>query len=148
MPVSSSSSPFHSRVADTRLGVQPPHHSCYDYRRCEATMTLSEASQNRMQNTPYCPIGEFLGMRAISAERDQAIVELDATPAHANPLGTLHGGVFCDIADYAMGMAWRSGVDDGETFTTIELKINFFRPFRTGRVIADAKVIRRGRTIG
>jgi len=101
-----------------------------------------------MRDNPFCPIGEFLGMRAISVEQDQAVVELDATPAHANPLGTLHGGVFCDVADYAMGMAWRGGVDDGETFTTIELKINFFRPFRTGRVIAEAKVIRRGRTIG
>jgi uncharacterized protein (TIGR00369 family) len=87
-------------------------------------------------------------MRVVSVERDQAVVELDATPAHASPLGTLHGGVFCDIADYAMGMAWLSGVRDGETFTTIELKINFFRPFRTGKLTAEAEVIRRGRTIG
>lgn len=87
-------------------------------------------------------------MRAVSHDRDQAVVELDATPAHANPLGTLHGGVFCDVADYAMGMAWLNGVDEDETFTTIELKINFFRPFRSGKVIAEARVIRRGRTIG
>ena len=37
---------------------------------------------------------------------------------------------------------------DGETFPTIELKINFFRPFRTGKMIAEANVLRRGTTIG
>jgi uncharacterized protein (TIGR00369 family) len=87
-------------------------------------------------------------MRALFVERDCAEVELAATPSHANPLGTVHGGVFCDLADYAMGMAWLSGVDEGETFTTIELKINFIRPFRTGKMIAKANVLRRGRTIG
>jgi uncharacterized protein (TIGR00369 family) len=43
-------------------------------------------------------------------------------------MGTLHGGVLCDIADAAMGMAYASTLGEGETFTTIELKINFLKP--------------------
>jgi len=76
------------------------------------------------------------------------VVEFEAGPQHANSMGTLHGGVFCDVADAAMGTAWASGLVDGETCTTIELKINFFRPFRTGKLTAEARVLRRGRSIG
>ena len=53
-------------------------------------------------------------------------------------MGTLHGGVLCDISDAAMGSAWASALVDGETCTTIELKINFFRPVWSGRLIAEA----------
>ena len=43
-------------------------------------------------------------------------------------MGTLHGGVLCDIADAAMGIAFASTLAPEESFTTIELKINFFCP--------------------
>jgi uncharacterized protein (TIGR00369 family) len=58
----------------------------------------------------------------------RALVTLAAERRHANPMGTLHGGILCDIADAAMGMAFASTLAPGESFTTIELKINFFRP--------------------
>jgi len=35
----------------------------------------------------------------------------------ANPLGTLHGGILCDIADAAMGMVFASTLAPGESFT-------------------------------
>jgi len=63
-------------------------------------------------------------------------------------MGTLHGGVFCDIAGGAMGTAWASGPGEDKTFTTVEMKINFFRPFRSGPMTAEGKVVRRGRTMG
>ena len=67
---------------------------------------------------------------------------------HANPMGTLHGGVLCDIADAAMGMAYASTLEEGETFTMLELKINFLKPVWNARLQAAAKVIKGGRTIG
>ncbi len=36
----------------------------------------------------------------------------------------------------------------GETFTTVELKINFFRPVRQGRLTAEARVVKAGGTLG
>ena len=63
-------------------------------------------------------------------------------------MGTLHGGVLCDIADAAMGMAYASTLAAGETFTTLELKINFLRPFWTGKLFAEAAMVKDGRTIG
>jgi uncharacterized protein (TIGR00369 family) len=63
-------------------------------------------------------------------------------------MGTLHGGILCDVADAAMGVAYASTLGDGETFTTLELKINFLRPFRSGTLTAAARVVNSGRTIG
>lgn len=94
------------------------------------------------------PIARLLGMRAVSFEEGIAVLELDADGRHANPMGTLHGGILCDIADAAMGVAYASTLDEGETFATLELKINFLRPVWTARLRAEGTVVQKGRTIG
>src|SRR5207237_9158849 len=95
------------------------------------------------------PIAKLVGMALVSIEPDRAVFELEADAArHGNPMGTLHGGVLCDVADAAMGCAWASGLVEAATFTTIELKINFFRLVFRARLRAVARVVRRGRTDG
>ncbi len=71
-----------------------------------------------------------------------------ADERHHNPMGTLHGGVYCDLADAAMGYAYASTLSDGETFTTVELKINFLRAVRQGKLTAEARVVKSGSTLG
>jgi uncharacterized protein (TIGR00369 family) len=63
-------------------------------------------------------------------------------------MGTLHGGVLCDIADFAMGAAYASTLADGQSFTTLELKINFLRPVWQAQLTAAAHVASGGRTVG
>jgi uncharacterized protein (TIGR00369 family) len=99
-------------------------------------------------NEPVAPVGKLVGFRPTSVEAGRAVFELEAGPQHANPMGTLHGGVLCDVADAAMGVAYASTLGDGESFTTLELKINFLRPFRSGLLIATGRVVKSGRTIG
>ena len=94
------------------------------------------------------PVAELVGFRLRSVETGKAVFELTAGPQHANPMGTLHGGVLCDVADAAMGVAYASTLADGESFTTLELKINFLRAFRSGILTATARVVKGGRTIG
>ncbi len=94
------------------------------------------------------PVGKLLGFRPTSIEPGKAVFELEAGPQHANPMGTLHGGIVCDVADAAMGTAYASTLGEGESFTTLELKINFLRPFWTGRLIATGRIVKGGRTIG
>ncbi len=94
------------------------------------------------------PVGKLIGFRPRSVGEGKAVFELQAGPQHANPMGTLHGGVLCDVADAAMGVAYASTLAEGESFTTLELKINFLRPFRSGTLIATARVVNTGRTIG
>src|SRR5258708_19971095 len=73
---------------------------------------------------------------------------LTAGPQLSSPKGTLQGGIHCDIADAAMGMALASKLAPDESFTTIELKINFFRPVWEAHLRAEGKVVRRGSTVG
>src|SRR6266850_8571563 len=87
------------------------------------------------------PVGKLIGFRPTSVEPGKAVFELEAGPQHANPMGTLHGGIICDVADAAMGTAYASTLDEGESFTTLELKINFLRPFWTGRLVATARTV-------
>lgn len=63
-------------------------------------------------------------------------------------MGTLHGGVLCDVADAAMGVSFASTLEDGESFTTLELKINFLRPVWSEKLRAVGKVVKRGNTVG
>lgn len=94
------------------------------------------------------PVAHLIGFEAKDIADGRATVALAAGPQHANPMGTLHGGVLCDIADAAMGMAFASTLAADESFTTIELKVNFFRPVWQAQLKAEGTVIRRGSTIG
>lgn len=97
---------------------------------------------------PPPPVAKLLGFSLIAADAGTATVEFEATDRHANPMGTLHGGVLCDIADAAMGIAFATLLDQNESFTTLELKINFLKPIWNARLQAVAKVVKKGRTIG
>src|SRR5215469_2136138 len=94
------------------------------------------------------PVARLIGFEAKEITDGRAVVTLAAGPQHANPMGTLHGGVLCDISDAAMGMAFASTLAPGESFTSVELKINFFRPVWQAQLRAEGKVVRRGSTVG
>jgi uncharacterized protein (TIGR00369 family) len=93
-------------------------------------------------------VARLIGFEAKDIGDGRATAVLAAGPQHANPMGTLHGGILCDIADAAMGMAFGSTLGPEESFTTVELKINFFRPVWEARLRAEGRVVQRGRTIG
>jgi len=93
-------------------------------------------------------IAKLIGFRLTAFGDGEAIVALNSGPQHYNPMGTVHGGVLCDIADAAMGMAFASTLDADQSFTTLELKINFLRPVWESNLQAKARVTSRGRTVG
>ena len=89
-----------------------------------ATM-LDRLRQVLSGDAPPAPVATLIGFTLREVERGRAVIDLEADARDANPMGTLHGGVLCDIADAAMGVAYASTLDEGETFATVELKINF-----------------------
>jgi len=97
---------------------------------------------------PPPPVAALLGFRLTAIELGQATLEMDVSERHANPMGSLHGGVLCDIADAAMGMAYASTLGEDESFTTLELKINFLKPVWKAHLRAEGRVVSRGRTVG
>jgi uncharacterized protein (TIGR00369 family) len=97
---------------------------------------------------PPAPVAKLIGFKLIDVKPGEAVFELQATKTHANPMGTLHGGILCDIADAAMGVAYASNLVEGESFTTLELKINFLKPIWNAHLTATARVVKQGRTVG
>ena len=94
------------------------------------------------------PVAELLGIDRVSFGDGKCTMKLEAGEQHANPMGTIHGGIICDLADAAMGMAFVTTCAEGESFTTLELKINFLRPFWTGTLLAHGRVVSRGKSVG
>ena len=82
---------------------------------------------------PVPAANRLIGFHLLSVEPGKAVFELVTGPQHA---------------DAAMGVAYASDLADGETFTTLELKINFLKPVWTARLNAVARVVKRGRTVG
>ena len=70
-------------------------------------------------DTNDVPVARLIGFEVKEIADGRAVVSLAAGEQHANPMGTLHGGILCDIADAAMGMAFASTLVPGESFTTI-----------------------------
>jgi len=111
--------------------------------------TIIELAQKTLRGeVPPSPIARLLGFVLKSIEPGRAVFEMGADERHHNPMGTPHGGVYCDLADAAMGYAYAAMLGEGETFTTVELKINFFRPVRKGKLTAEAKVVKAGSALG
>src|SRR3954465_286437 len=101
-----------------------------------------------MMQLPPPPVSRLIGFHLKSIEPGRAVFEMDADERHHNPMGTLHGGIYCDLADAAMGFAYASTLVEDETFTTIELKINFLGAVRKATLTAEARVVKAGKTLG
>src|SRR5215471_7956205 len=112
------------------------------------TKMLDAAKAMIKGETLQPPVGRLIGFNLVSVEPGSAVIECEATESHRNPMGTLHGGILCDIADAAMGMAYASNLDEGESFTTLELKINFLKPVWNAQLTATGRVVKQGRTVG
>jgi uncharacterized protein (TIGR00369 family) len=112
-------------------------------------VTMLERVQAMLRGeAPDPPVARLVGFRLVEVASGRAVFEMEAGPQHANPMGTLHGGILCDIADAAMGIAYASALEEGESFTTLELKINFLKPVWNARLRAESRVVKRGKTVG
>lgn len=64
-----------------------------------------------------------------------------------NPMGNIQGGFVAAMLDDTMGPALGTTFAPDEFGPTIELKVNFLKPTKPGRLIAEARVVQRGRSI-
>lgn len=101
---------------------------------------------SRFQYPPT--IAQTLGFRLTEVGEGTATIEMDADPAkHANPMGTIHGGVLCDIADATIGTAHATTLQEGESFTSVDLQINFFRPVWKCTLTSKARPVNLGKSV-
>ena len=97
---------------------------------------------------PAPPAARLVGFALKSFSSGEAVLELPVTDAHMNPMGTVQGGVLAALADAAMGWAYMTTLGEGESYATLEMKINFLKPVRKGALSAQARVRKGGRTVG
>jgi uncharacterized protein (TIGR00369 family) len=98
---------------------------------------------------PPPPFAVLLGMSIVSVEPGQVVFGLDVGEHLYNPIGSVHGGVFCTLLDSAMGCAVHSSLGRGQAYTTLELKVNIVRALTldTPGVIATGQVVSTGRRV-
>jgi uncharacterized protein (TIGR00369 family) len=99
-------------------------------------------------DVPPPPIAQLIGFRLQEVDLARTTMVMSASSRHANPMGTLHGGVICDIADAAMGTAMATTLEDDESFTTLDLTTKFLKPVWNAELTATATVTKRTRTLG
>ena len=94
------------------------------------------------------PVARLVGFRLLKMARGTAVCEMTAGARHRNTVGTVHGGILCDLSDATMGDAFTSTLAPGQKGVTVEFKINFLRAALPGdRLRARAKTIWRGRSL-
>jgi uncharacterized protein (TIGR00369 family) len=105
--------------------------------------------QNAITEMRYpTAISKTLGFRISRIDIGFAELQLDANPEkHGNQQGTIHGGMLSELADAAIGTAHSTAINEGETFTSIDLQIKFFRPAWESVLTASAKQIQHGKTL-
>ena len=74
---------------------------------------------------PNPPISELLGFHLAEADPGRAVFTCLPEFRHYNPIGSVHGGIAATLLDSALGCAIFSTLKKGETWNTLELKLNF-----------------------
>ena len=101
----------------------------------------TRAVNERLKGT----MAELIGMRVTHAEPRRVAGELTMRDDLRQAYGYLHGGALVTLMDTLAGMASALNVAPDQTFLTVELKINFLRSVRSGRVLAEANAVHIGR---
>lgn len=125
---------------------QPLHLPVLQYLQRQLAGTLVEGEVTYMRYPTA--ISQLLGFRIVAIDEAMAVIELEAdAQRHGNQQGTVHGGMLCELADAAIGTAHSTLMQEGESFTSIDLKTTFLRPVWQARLQAHAWAEHRGRTV-
>ncbi len=89
--------------------------------------------------------GRLFGFELEAAEAGRAVLRMRVASKHKQVHGVVHGGVLAAMADTAGGLATYMVVPRGTRLATVEMKINFLEPVEQGTVLAEARVLRKGR---
>jgi uncharacterized protein (TIGR00369 family) len=115
----------------------------------EPTRSAPDLIQRMVRGeVPPPPIAKLLGLELIEAGKERAVFRLAVDERYWNPMGTLHGGILCDLADAAMGCAMATTLQPDQSYTTLELAITFLKPIWKGTLTAQGRVVKRTRRVG
>ena len=89
----------------------------------------------------------LFGFELDAVEPGRAVVGMKVRAQHKQVHGVVHGGILAGLADTAAGLAIYSALPRGTRLATIEMKINYLEPVHQGRLLAEARLLRKGRNL-
>jgi uncharacterized protein (TIGR00369 family) len=93
------------------------------------------------------PFNKLLGIKLSREHKDGVTLSCKVKEELTNSKGVLHGGVAASIADVAVGVAIHHHFKGARAISTVEMKINYFRPVSEGTLYARAHLLRVGSTL-
>jgi uncharacterized protein (TIGR00369 family) len=104
---------------------------------------LSAVKEGRI---PPPPVWNLVNFRLTEAAAGRVLFEIAPAQYHYNRFGKVQGGIACTILDSAMACTVTSVLPEGTGFTTLDLKVQYFRPMsvETGLMRCVGAIIHRG----
>lgn len=120
------------------------------FRAAEAARTRSglEFLQGMVDGEiPAPPVMSTIGARLESVSKGTAVFTMTPAEFHYNPIGSVHGGVYCTLLDSAAACAVHSMLPAGVAYTSLDLSVRFIGAISvdTGPVQCTGTVTHLGR---
>jgi uncharacterized protein (TIGR00369 family) len=98
---------------------------------------------------PPPPIALLLNMRPVKVDHGLAVFECTPDESVYNPIGLIHGGLVCTLADSAAGCAVQTTLGPGVGYASIDITVNYLRPvtLASGSLTATGRVTKPGRRV-
>ena len=114
----------------------------------EAGGSLLERLRRGLKTHPgLMPFSTTMGLSVELLDEGEAVLLLKTDERHENIVGYTHGGVLSAMADTAIGLAHLTTLQEGETATTVEIKVNYLRPVWHDQLRAHGRMIKRGKLL-
>ena len=109
-----------------------------------AREAFEKALADHRQQFGHFFLAKLFGLDIRYPDDDRCVVELEVKDFMFNPQGTLHGGVIAFVLDISMGHLLNRSVGPG---MTLEMKTQYLRPARAGRIRAEGRFLKKGKSI-
>lgn len=94
-----------------------------------------------------CPYFSLLSMKIRDLQWGTSLLEVQLEEKHLQPFGMVHGGAIASVVDAAAFWAVFPQVEKGMGLTTVEMKLNYLAPVKEGKLVAEGRCIRIGKTL-
>ena len=88
-----------------------------------------------------------MGIDIVSYEAGTAVLRMQVRPDMHNGVGWLQGGMLVALADEAIALALYTLLEENEGIATISESTSFVKGIREGVIVAEAKIIKKGRRV-
>lgn len=95
----------------------------------------------------YHPYADLIGLKIDEIKNGHSKCSLESEEKLFNPHKVIHGAALYALADTGMGAALYPSLNEGEICATIEIKINYYKPVKSGIITCITDVINRGKSV-